>query len=356
MFRFALFQKHKSKGLSPGSRVFVGKQKMDVPRISIMDFNQEDVFDKELPDVIGLGKHKETENLTWINIDGVHDPILIEKIGNEFNIDPLVQEDIMNTNHRPKMEEYEDYLFVILKMMWVDEKTKEENSEQISLILGHNYLISFQERTGDVFDPLRERIRKRSGSRIRRLGIDYLGYAMLDIIVDNYIHLIDLLGDKIEDLEDEVLEEIDDEILSKINGYKRDINYLRKQIRPVREYVTLMSKIESDLIKPTTLPFIKDLYDHIQVVYENIETYREMLTDYLNLYHTGVSTKLNDIMRVLTIFSAVFIPLTFIAGVYGTNFQFFPEIHMRYAYPVFWVVLLTVGILMLFYFKRKKWL
>jgi len=357
MFQFALFKKHRTKGgLSPGSRVFVGDQKMETPKVTIMDFNREDVYDQEISDVSGLGEYKDTDNLTWINVDGVHDAALIEKFGSEFGIDPLVQEDIMNTNHRPKMEEHEDYLFVILRMMWVDERTREENSEQLSLIIGRNYLISFQERTGDVFDPLRERIRKRKGSRVRTLGIDYLGYAVMDIVIDNYIHLIDLLGDRIEDLEDEVLDEVDDKILAKINGYKRDINYLRKQVRPVREYITLLSKLESDLIRPTTMPFIKDLYDHVHNVYENIETYREMLTDYLTLYHTGVSTKLNDIMRVLTIFSAIFIPLTFIAGVYGTNFQYFPEIHMRYGYFYFWIALTIVGIFMLMYFKRKKWL
>lgn len=355
MFQFNIFRKQ-SRGLAPGSRIFVGDQKMDVPRTTVMDFNPEDIQEKEIVDVAGLGEYKTTNNFTWINVDGVHDPILIEKIGNVFDIDSLVQEDIMNTTHRPKMEEHEDYLFIVMPMVWMDEKTRKENSEQLSLIIGQNYLISFQEKTGDFFEPLRERIRKRKGSRVRTLGIDYLAYAIMDIVIDNYLHLIDLLGDQIEDLEDDVLDDVDNEIISKINGFKRDINYLRKRVRPVREFIILLSKSESDLLSHTTIPFMKDLHDHIQNAYENVETYREMLTDYLTLYHTGASTKLNDILRILTIFSAIFIPLTFIAGVYGTNFQYFPELQLRYAYPIFWAVLIMVTIGMFIFFKRKKWL
>ena len=354
MFQFNIFKKQ-SRGLAPGSRVFVGDQKMDVPRITVIDFNPDDIQENEIVDVSGLGVYKTTNNFSWINVDGVHDPILIEKIGIEFNINTLVQEDIMNTTHRPKMEEHEDYLFIVMPMMWLDESGN-ENSEQLALIIGQNFLISFQEKTGDVFDPLRDRIRKRKGSRVRTLGIDYLAYAIMDIVIDNYIHLIDLLGDRIEDLEDEVLVDVDTEILSKINDFKRDINYLRKRIRPVREFIILLSKTESDLLSHTTIPFMKDLHDHIQNAYENVETYREMLNDYLTLYHTGASTKLNDILKILTIFSAIFIPLTFIAGVYGTNFQYFPELHLRYAYPVFWAVLITVTMGMFIFFKRKKWL
>jgi magnesium transporter len=280
---------------------------------------------------------------------------LIRQIGKSFGLHALVMEDIVNTSQRPKMEEYDDYLFFVVKMMKYDESQGVIKSEQLSMILGKNFLLTFQEQPGDVFEPVRERIRKQKG-RIRKVGIDYLAYALLDTVVDNYIFIIERLGEQIEDIEDEILNNQSQHVLSRINDYKREMNYLRKVIRPAREFMLHLSRLDSDLIHDETTPFVKDLLDLASQAVEVIDTYREMLSDHLNIYNTGVNNRLNEIMKVLTIFSAIFIPLTFIAGIYGTNFEYLPELHYRHGYFVMWGVFLIVSLAMFRFFRRKKWL
>jgi magnesium transporter len=228
-------------------------------------------------------------------------------------------------------------------------------NEQLSMVLGDTFLLTFQEQPGDVFEPVRERIRNQKG-RIRGAGIDYLAYALLDTVVDNYIFIIEKLGEKIEDIEEEVLEKADSGVMEKINMFKREMNFLRKSIRPAREAIIQLSKLDSELIREQTIPFLKDLQDLITQAAEAIDTYRDMLSDQLNLYNSVISNRMNDIMKVLTIFAAIFIPLTFIAGIYGTNFEYLPELHFKYSYFVFWGVMITVAVVMLLFFKRKKWL
>lgn len=223
------------------------------------------------------------------------------------------------------------------------------------MILGKTFLITFQERPADVFEPVRERIRKQKG-RIRKVGIDYLAYTLLDTIVDNYIFIIERLGEQIEELEEEILGNQTQDVLTKINNYKREMNYLRKSIRPAKEFIQQLTRIDSDLIHEQTMMFLKDLLDLASQAVEAIDTYREMLSDHLNIYNTGVSNKLNEILKILTIFSAIFIPLTFIAGIYGTNFEYFPELHYRYSYFIFWGVLIVVALVMVRFFKRRNWL
>lgn len=354
MARF-LKKKTASLGQVPGELVFVGEQKVEETTIRVIDYDQEQLNEQDLLDIKAGLQYKEAPTVTWININGLHDTDMIKEIGNGFGLHPLVLEDIVNTGQRPKMEDYDDYLFFVLKVMQYDPAEQKLKNEQLSMVLGETFLLTFQERSGDIFEPVRERIRKRKG-RIRKVGIDYLAYALLDTIVDNYIFIIEKLGEQIEEIEDEILDNPTQQVLSRINGYKREISYLRKTIRPAKEFILQLSRLDSDLIREQTQPFLKDLLDHATQAAEIADTYRDMLSDHLDIYNTGVSNRLNEIMKVLTIFSAIFIPLTFIAGIYGTNFEYFPELHFRYAYFVFWGVLLAVALIMIQFFKRRNWL
>lgn len=293
--------------------------------------------------------------MTWINVDGLHDLKLMKEIGKIFNIHPLLLEDILNTGQRPKIEEYDNCLFMVLKMLRYDKEKQMILAEQLSMVVGKTYLLTFQERPGNVFEPVRDRIRKQKG-RVRITGIDYLSYALLDIVVDNYIHIIERLGEQIEDLEEDIVSHPNNIVMEKINNFKREMNFLRKFIRPVKEAVVKLSKLDSELIDDNTIPFLKDLEDHIIQAVESIDTYGDMLSDQLNIYNTGVNNRLNDIMRILTIFAAIFIPLTFIAGIYGTNFEYLPELHFKYSYFIFCGVMITLAVYMIIFFKKKGWL
>ena len=354
MARF-LRNREANKGLAPGSLVFIGDKKLDHSRIRIIDFDAETLLEQELQDIKQAGKFKETKTVTWINIDGLHDLDLIHKVGEVFDLHPLLLEDILNTGQRPKMEEFDNCLYIVLKMLRYDDQEEIIISEQLSLVLSDKFLITFQERVGDVFDPVRERIRKQKG-RIRAAGIDYLAYALLDTVVDNYLYLISGIGEKIEDIEVGILGDTSSKTLENINHYKREMSYIRKYIRPTKDFFAKFPRLDSEYICDDTIPFLNDLLDLITHATESIDIYREMLSDQLNIYNSNVSHKMNDIMKILTIFAAIFIPLTFIAGIYGTNFEYFPEIHYKYSYFVFWGVLVTVAGGMLLFFKRKGWL
>lgn len=354
MARF-LKNKTASLGQVPGELVFIGEQKVQEATIKVMDYDNENLSEKQLQDIKDALSYKETDSVTWLNINGLHDTSLIKEVGTGFGLHPLVMEDIVNTGQRPKMEDYDDYLFFGAKMMRYDEASGEIQSEQLSMILGKNFLLTFQERPGDVFEPVRDRIRKQKG-RIRKVGIDYLAYALLDTIVDNYIFIIERLGEQIEDIEGEILDNPTQDILSKINDYKREMNYLRKVIRPAREFILQLSRLDSNLIHDETIPFLKDLLDLASQSMDSIDSYRDMLSDHLNIYNTGVGNRLNEIMKVLTIFSAIFIPLTFIAGIYGTNFDNVPELHYHYSYFIMWGVFIVVVVAMLRFFRRRQWL
>ncbi|MBU0910733.1 MAG: magnesium/cobalt transporter CorA [Proteobacteria bacterium] len=348
-------KKDASIGKAPGSLVFIGTKKVDFSKIRVIDYDSANLQEMELQNIKDGVAFKETNTVTWINIDGVQDTELIKNIGENFGLHPLVMEDIVNTGQRPKMEEYDDYLFFVIKMLSYDKDQEMIIGEQLSMVLGKTFLLTFQEQPGDVFDPVRERIRKAKG-RIRGTGIDYLAYALLDTIIDNYIHIIERMGEQIEDIENEILGNPTQEVLQHINDYKREMNYIRKSMRPAREFIQRLSNLDTDLIDEKTSPFLKDLLDHTTQAVEVIDTYREMLSDHLNIYNTGISNRLNEIMKVLTIFSAIFIPLTFIAGIYGTNFEYLPELHFRYSYFVFWGILLVVALTMVRFFKRKNWM
>ncbi len=354
MARF--FKKREAtKGQSPGALIFIGNQKVENIRLRVIDYDQAQLKEDELKHIADGAEFKQTKTVTWINVDGLHDLSIMKEIGQTFDLHPLLVEDILNTGQRPKLEVFDNCLFIVLKMIRYDKEKQMIVNEQLSMVLGDTFLLTFQEQPGDVFEPVRERIRNQKG-RIRGSGIDYLAYALLDTVVDNYIFIIEHLGEKIEDIEEEVLERADAGVMEKINMFKREMNFLRKSVRPAREAIIQLSKLDSELIREQTIPFLKDLQDLITHAAEAIDTYRDMLSDQLNLYNSVISNRMNDIMKVLTIFAAIFIPLTFIAGIYGTNFEYLPELHFKYSYFIFWGVMITVAIAMLLFFKKKKWL
>jgi magnesium transporter len=343
-----------NKGLAPGSLVFIGQKKLEHPILNLHRYNLDSYQVEELPpngSSIPDGEGK----LRWLNVVGLHDSVLIDRIQHQFGLHPLAMEDVMNTGQRAKFEEFDDHLFITLKMLQFNESTGQVQSEQLSLVFADDFLISFQEQAGDVFDSVRERLSEGRG-QIRRRDADYLAYALLDTVVDSYIYLVEHLGEKIDDLELRVLDNPDDSIVAEINAFKRELHFVMKVMKPVKDLMAGVLRSNSPFIhRKETMPYFKDLEGLVLHTLESVDTYRNLLSDYLNLYHTSISTKMNDIMRVLTIFSAIFIPLSFFAGVYGTNFEYFPELQYRYSYFIFWGLIVLVAGTMLWYFRRKKW-
>jgi magnesium transporter len=308
-----------------------------------------------LDDVDECIPFKDKATVTWINVDGVHDTEAIQKLGDCFGIHALVLEDVVNTNQRPKLEIFDDYVFLVLKMLTLDKEERRPEFEQVSMVLGPNYVISFQEREGDVFETVRERIRSGKGL-IRRGGADYLAYALMDAVVDGYFVVLETFGEHIETLEEELVTDAGRDTLQKLNVMKREVIYLRKSVWPLREVISALQRGESTLVKEHTRIYLRDVYDHTIQVIDTVETFRDMLTGMLDIYLSSVSNRMNEVMKVLTVIATIFIPLTFIAGVYGMNFRFMPELAWQWAYPVTWLVMVAIGILMVVYFRRKKWL
>ncbi|MFC1562973.1 magnesium/cobalt transporter CorA, partial [candidate division KSB1 bacterium] len=309
---------------------------------------------RELESVEEVFPFKETPTVTWLNIDGLHEVEVLERIGKYYDIHPLVMEDILNTQQRPKIEIFDDYIFAVMKVITHDEESN-HNIEQLSFFLGENYVITFQESEGDIFDPVRERIEKSKG-RIRRYGPDYLVYAIMDIVIDYYFLILEKVGETVEFLEDNVIENPDESIVQKIQQMKRKLIFMRKSIWPLRELISSLVREETKLIKDSTMPYLRDLYDHTIQVVDSVETFRDMVSGILDVYLSSVSNKMNEVMKVLTIIATIFIPLTFIAGVYGMNFEFMPELKFHWAYPTLLLVMVAVFFSMLIYFRRKKWL
>lgn len=341
--------------MSPGIVVHVGEQKIETARITLMSYDPARLEEKELTRIEESFAYRDTPPVSWINIDGLHEVELIEKIGTHFNIHPLTQEDIVNTGQRPKVENFEDYIYIVIKMLKFDETTGHITSEQVSLILGSHYLLSFQETEGDVFNSVRERIRK-GRLHIRRSGTDYLAYALIDAVVDHYFLMLEKMGEKIEHFEEQLPLQPTPEILQAIYDLKRELVYFRKQVWPIRDVLNTWQKAESSIIEEANKVFIRDVYDHTIQVIDTIDSFRDIITGVMDLYLSTVSNKMNEVMKVLTIMATIFIPLTFIAGIYGMNFKYMPELEWKWSYPVLWIVLIAIFLGMMFYFKRKKWL
>jgi len=347
-------KKKEEIGLSPYALVFRGQKKTDKILLRAIDFDLEDVKEVEITVPEQLLDLRKSKKLTWLNIDGLDNITLMENLAKVFKIENNVLSDVMNPEARPKVQELENGIFTTIKMLNYNEKTDSLTAENLSLIFTESTLISFQEQPDLVFEPIRERIRKHK-NKIRTAGTDYLAFALLDVVVDNYIYIIGLLGEKIENLEDDMTSDPKKELLESINTYKRELNFLRKHIKPAKEMILNLAKMESEFIHDENHIHFKELQDNINEASELSDNYREILYDQLNIYHSSMSTRLNDIMRVLTIISVIFIPITFIVGVYGTNFENFPEIHWRYGYYVMWGIMLLTISGMIWYFKRKKW-
>jgi magnesium transporter len=352
----SLFLKRSSKkaGLPPGTVVFVGEQKVEEIRITLIDYDENQYDEREIKNIEDCFPCKDTPSISWINIDGVHQVDVIEKLGAHFDLHPLLQEDVVNTHQRPKFDEFDDHLFIVLRMFFLNEVENKLEGEQISFIVGANFVISFQERPGDVFEQVRERLRNGKG-RIRKKGSDYLTYALIDAIVDSYYTILEGLGEHIELLQEELVSEPKREDLQIIQDLKRDMLFIRKSVWPLREVIGGLVRSESTLIKQDVLVYIRDVYDHVIQAIDTIETYRDMLSAMLDIYLSSVGNRMNEVMKVLTIIATIFIPMTFLAGVYGMNFKYMPELGWRYAYLFFWIVVSVVLIAMIVYFKRRKW-
>jgi len=345
-------------GLVPGTLVHVGDLDQHPVRITLISYDADHVTERELASADECPECKNDKTVTWINIEGVHDAAVVERVGAVFGLHPLVLEDVMNTEQRPKIEDYDDYLYIVVRMLYEragdDEDTLEIDSEQVSFIVGPNVLVTFLEDPGDVFDPVRKRIRENRG-RVRKHGTDYLAYALIDVIVDNYFTVLERFGDLTEDLEQEVMGDPTIDTLHAIQQMKRAMIQVRRAIWPLRDVVSVLVRGDSSLIRKATVVFLRDIYDHVVRVVDVVETQREMLGGLMEIYLTTVSNRMNEVMKVLTVIATVFIPLTFIVGVYGMNFVNMPELHWRYGYWFTWGVMVVVVGVMVLYFRRKKW-
>ncbi|MEZ4858234.1 MAG: magnesium/cobalt transporter CorA [Flavobacteriaceae bacterium] len=345
----------KTIGKAPGTDGYVGQKFRETTDIEIQDYSKHGYDVIKTNHVEDAFKFKTTDQVTWINVNGLNHTEEISKLGHYYGLHPLVMEDILNTDHRPKVDEYEDYFFIVLKMLYFN-KDEQFTVEHISLVLGKNFVLTFQESDEDIFDSVRTRIANPE-SRIRTFGSDYLAFALIDTIVDNYYAVIEDFGEKIETLEDQVFNENpDDETPKNIQFLKREVLKIRRSVFPLREVVSRLEKSENPIIEERNRDYFRDTYDHVIQINENIEIYRDMVWGLMDMYMTTVSNKMNNIMKVLTIIATIFIPLTFIAGIYGMNFDHMPELHYKYSYYILWGVMIVVFVGMLFYFRRKRWL
>ena len=342
-------------GLAPGTLVYTGSKTENELFIECIDYSADHLEIKEHKNVSEVLHYKSTPSNTWININGLNHIDAIESIGEHYQISPLILEDIVNTSQRPKIDVYDHYIFVSLKMIYYN---KEENIvvEQVSLILGDNYVLSFQETEGDVFESLRERMNNVKG-RLRTLGSDYLFYALFDSVVDHYYKVTETMSNKIEDLEDDLfLGTTSDITTQQIQLLKKELLKIRRSISPLREIINRIENSDHKLVDKRNLQYFMDVYDHIIQLSDSIDIYREMIWGLMDMYMTSISNKMNEVMKVLTIIATIFIPLTFIAGIYGMNFDHMPELHYKNGYYVVWGVIILIFIAMILYFKRKKWL
>lgn len=351
----ALSRRTKKAGLPPGTLIHIGDKREEAVHITYMDYDEQHFEEKRGVSIEECFPFKDTTTTTWINIDGIDDIPIIEKIGKAYDLHPLILEDIVTAGQRPKFDNYEKYAYIVLKMLTYNYTTRAIESEQISIVFGANFVISFQEDVGDIFDPIRERIRQAKG-KIRKMGADYLAYSLIDAIVDGYFGILEKTGEQIEEMEDELIVTPTDNTLRRIHSLKREMMSLRRSIWPLRELISAMQRDESSLICSQTHIYLRDVYDHAIQVIDAIEGFRDMVAGMIEIYLSSISNRMNAIMKVLTIIATIFIPLTFVAGVYGMNFPNMPEMGWRWGYPAVLLLMLAIVVVMLTYFRRKKWL
>jgi magnesium transporter len=340
--------------LPPGSLVYKGEKKEEKVSIELFHFDQNSFTEIAMDEPKELRNYLVEGKTSWINVSGLHETDLIQELGEVLSINKLILEDVLHTNQRAKMDSHDDHLYVVMRMLGIDPETGRMAGEQLSLVLGNNWIISFQEQTGDLFDVLRQRLREDYGT-MRSKKADYLFYRLIDIVVDNYFHVVDKLSDDIEQLEDEIQIDPQASAVQTIQRTKRQLIRLRKAVVPLREVVNQLRE-EEPLISDNTRSFIPDLRDHVLQIADSVESQRELISGTMDMYMSTVSLKMNQVMQVLTIIATIFIPLTFIAGIYGMNFQYMPELSWEYGYFVVWGVMVAIFLGMLVYFRGKKWL
>ncbi len=344
--------KTQNVGAPPGTLFYNGEKRTDRVKITLIEYNEVEFYEKEFYDLEECISNVKPNLVKWINVDGIHKPEIVEKIGKLYNIHPLTMEDIVHIDQRPKFEDYEEYVVAIMKMI---NYTTEVTAEQLSIVLCENTVISFQEpQGGDAFDIIRNRLRACKG-RVRKLGADYLAYALMDAVVDCYFTAIEKIGDKIEEIEEEIISQSDKKSLMQLYHLKREMIFLRKQVWPLRDMINNMIRSETTLINPSSDIYLRDLSDHVTRIIDTVETYRDLLSGIMDIYLSTTSNRMNEVMKVLTIMSSIFIPVTFVAGVYGMNFDNMPELHSRNGYFITCGVMLVMIIGLMIYFKRKKW-
>ncbi len=347
--------KFKKAGQAPGSLIYIGTHPTPGTALTLTHYHEDLLTVHPLEHIGELSHSMDTQGVTWLNIDGIHDPATISAIGQHFGLHSLLLEDVMNTGHQAKLEDYDKYLFVVIKMLSINPVTRELDAEQISFVLGENFVVSFQEKAGDVFSPVRQRMQNVSG-RLRKSGPDYLLYCLLDVIVDNYFEVIDYAGDRLEHLEERIIQRGTSELLQELYGLRREIADLRRMIRPVREIMSGLERDEPQLIRQETGIFLRDVHDHALQVLDQLENYREACAGLLDIYLSAVSHRMNSVMKVLTVISTIFMPLTFIVGVYGMNFENMPELRWEWGYFAVLATMLVLSLVMLYFFRKKKWI
>lgn len=347
-------KRSKKAGLPPGSLIHIGEKRREKAHIRQINYDESNFFDQEAEAPEQYCPTRAPTGITWINVDGISQTELFQQLGDCFGLHPLVLEDIMNTDQRPKMEDFGDYVYIVLKMLSFDSR-REIVAEQVSLILGQNFLLSFRERESDIFNPIVERIRNAKGL-IRKEGADYLAHALLDTVVDHYFVVLEKLEEEIDLLEEEVIANPTPKTLNKIHHLRRELIFLRKAVFPFRSVISALERGESPFFKQTSRIYLRDIYDHTIHIVDTLETFRDLATGLLDIYLSSVSNRLNSVMRILTVIATIFMPLTFLAGLYGMNFKYMPELEWRWGYPAVLLLMATVGISMQVYFRKKKWL
>lgn len=342
-------------GLPPGTPVHVGEKKVEETIVTIIDYDEKSFDIREVKTAKECLPYRDKSTVSWINVDGLHEVALIEELCRQFGIHPLVIEDIVNTEQRPKTEVFDDYVFTVVKMNTYNLEAGEMETEQVSIVLGRQFLLTFQERRGDIFDPVRARIKNDKGL-VKRQGADFLAYALLDAVVDSNFVLLERVGEQIETMEDELITNPTPEMLQGIYALKTQMIAFRKSVWPLREIINGLQRSGTALIKETTNLYMRDLYDHTIQVIDTVETLRDLVAGMLDIYLSSVSNRMNEVMKVLTVFASIFIPLTFVAGVYGMNFRYMPELGWRWGYFGILSFMLATAVSLLFYFRRKKWL
>ncbi|MDH3327800.1 MAG: magnesium/cobalt transporter CorA [Desulfobulbaceae bacterium] len=354
IFGRVVSREKKSAGTPPGTVVHTGERKTEQVVMRYFDYDEKTLHEGELATVEDSFQFLTTPTVTWIDVVGLHDVSHIEQIGKAFELHPLMIEDIASPRQRPKIEEYEDSLFVVLKMLAFDTDTKTIEIDQMSLVVGKNYILSFQEKPWDVLEPIRNRIRQ-ARSRIRSKGPDYLAYTIIDAVVDGYFKILEEVGDEIEILEELVLSDVTALVMHRIHKLKREILVLRKAVWPLREVLGSLYRNETTQIEDQTRVYLRDVYDHSVQIIDTIETFRDLLTGTMDLYISSVNNRMNEVMKVLTVIATIFIPLSFFVGVYGMNFEYMPELKIHWAYPALMLFMTMVAGGMLWLFRHKHW-